>query len=167
MRPTYRVVCIAAVLCASILSAEAQLGCQDLTGTISGLFREANSSQFYNTTLDLVAEAYQPTGAWELVADEEYDFEVTLDDNEGDHVGEVTIRDPEGEIIDRATADPPVSTLTASGTFTAGQVHPLAWKWKFQVVYDTAGKPVVTIGGDWEPAPPPDPRPSWRSAFST
>ena len=94
-----------------------------------------------------------------MVADEEYDFEVTLDDTEGDRVAAVTIVDPEDEIVDEATADPPASTLTASGTFTAGQVYTLAWNIDVHVDMDADGNVTVGIkvGCTWEDPPPPPP----------
>lgn len=153
-------VLVTIVVLASVLAANAQLGCQDLTATVSGRFREANSNQFYTTTLDLVSEYLQPTGAWELVTDEEYEFEVTLDDNQGDHVGRVTILDPEGEIIDEATADPPASTLTASGSFTAGQLYALRYVLEAKLVCKPGDEPSVEVVWKWVADPPPDPPPA-------
>ncbi len=130
--------CIAVVLSTSVLVAEGQLGGQEVTATICGLFRDADTGQCHHTTLDLVAELEQPTGAWELVADEEYEVEVTLADSEGSRVTEVTALDPEGEIVDQVTADPPASTLTASGTFMVAQ------SWKLDISFEATGR----IGSD-------------------
>lgn len=155
---TYRMMCIAAVLLAGAMVAQAQLGGQEVTATISGLFRDANTSQYHNTTLDLVAELEQPSGAWELVADEEYEVEATLDDNEGDRVVEVIALDPDGEIVDHAAADPPVSTLTASGTFTAGQVYALGLSIEAEGSIaangDATGKIIVRYTWGDPPEPP-------------
>ncbi|MGD9494741.1 MAG: hypothetical protein AB7Y46_00395 [Armatimonadota bacterium] len=96
MKLMQRTICTAVVLLASVLVADAQLAGQDVTATISGLFRDADTNQYHNRTLDLVEEVTEPTGDWELVAYEDYDVEASLDDSEGDRIAEVTIRDPEG-----------------------------------------------------------------------
>jgi hypothetical protein len=147
--------CIAVVLPTSVLVAEGQLGGQEVTATICGLFRDADTGQYHNTTLDLVAELEQPTGAWELVADEEYEVEVTLDDNQGEHVGRVTILDPEGEVIDEANADPPAATLTASGSFAAGRVYTLGYVPEVKVIWKPGDELSVEVGWKWVADPPP------------
>ncbi|MGD9494740.1 MAG: hypothetical protein AB7Y46_00390 [Armatimonadota bacterium] len=47
--------------------------------------------------------------------------------------------------MDQATADPPASTLTASGIFTAGQMYALAWKPKVTIVIDEEGNVEVRL----------------------
>jgi len=129
----------------------------ELTATVSGLFRDADTGQFHSTTLDIRAEAQEPTGAWEFVADEEYDVVVTLQDTEAQRVRKVTIRDPEGEIVDQATADPPVSALTASGSFRAVRTCPVDWESGLTGKWDGVNGLSVElfIKATWEPPPPP------------
>ena len=136
---------------------EAQYGAIDPSATLSGLFLDADTQQLHNTTLDLIAELTSPTGAWELVQGEEYEFQVTIEDTEGARVSSITLRDPTEQLVDQATADPPASMLAAGGVFEAETAMRVASAGNIGFGYTKGpnGEETWSVTGEysWEPEP--------------
>jgi hypothetical protein len=129
----------------------AQLPHHEVSATIAGVFEDAGTSQQEYLELDLLDEDNWPEGDWQLVEDETYDVSATMSDEEYSRIAYVAIYDPSSQLVDDASADPPTTTLTAEGEFTATAT--MAWKPKFRFVHK------ADCTWEWEIGiePPPEP----------
>lgn len=133
----------------------AQLDHHEVTFTLSGVLLNADTGQQQNVTLDLLAEAENPTGNWYLVAGETYSATASMTDASYSRVSRVALYDPNGALINEATASPPIASLTAIGPFTVIQAMKLDWSIKVEHTKDCEWK----ITGEVKPGPNPPPQP--------
>ncbi|MGI5816469.1 MAG: hypothetical protein ACOX9R_00055 [Armatimonadota bacterium] len=157
MKQIHRAMYVKLTVLVGAVAAEAQYGAIDPSATLSGLFLDGDTQQVHNTTLDLIAELENPTGTWELIEDEEYEFEVTIEDTEGSRVSSITLRDPTGQLVDQATADPPASTLGASGEFEVQLAMRLDFEFTTEIRIDAEGNVTFVFGVKAKEAEDPPP----------
>jgi hypothetical protein len=109
---------LAALTCSTVM---ASLPTQEPTTTLYGLFRDVSSSPPRDEvlTLNLLDYSTWPAGNWQTIVGETYTMTATVADASYPLIAEVAAYDLNGNLLDRETADPPTSSLTAQGTFVA------------------------------------------------
>jgi hypothetical protein len=134
----------------------AQLAHHEVTFTLSGVFLNADTGQQQNGTLDLLAEAENPTGNWYLIAGQTYSATASMTDASYGRISRVALYGPDGALLDEATSAPPTAHLTATGTFRAVQAMKVSGKIGIKHTanchWEITGE--VTISREPPPQPP-------------
>lgn len=132
----------------------AQLVHHEVTFTLNGVLLNADTGQQQNVTLNMLAEAENPTGNWYLVEGQTYSATASMTDALYSRVNRVALYDLNGALIHEVTANPPTNRLTATGTFRA--IRTMKPDYKIQVAHKANCEWELEI--IWEPGEPPQPQ---------
>jgi len=131
----------------------AQLDHHEFMATLSGVLLNADTGQQQNVTLDLLAEAENPTGNWYFVAGETYSATASMTDASYSRVSRVALYDPDGALINEATADPPTTHLTTTGSFLRAATKKVTVE--FQAEHKERCEYIIRVIFKEVPPPPP------------